>query len=133
MKKKLLGIVVVFALGFVAGVAWYRDSGESLIEGEDPAITEPLTEGVFERVVFSDVGVQQDERGHFAGSITLSNKTDRSMPVLVSVHVYDGPDNIADLTESTTLKPRTTSTVHLTSYTDYAEFTDTTVKLLPLG
>jgi hypothetical protein len=138
--KKLLGFVLVFALGFVAGIVWYRDSGGASPtdggKGGSATATKPTgpaNSDVLARVKFSNVTVAQDDLGKFVGSIKLSNNTSRSMPVLVTVHIYDGPDNVADLSEMTTMKPQTTSTVSLTGVDDYQEFTDTTVDLLPLG
>lgn len=131
--KKLLAILVVFALGFVAGIVWYRDSGQSLFEDKDPKRTPSAPTSTDPRVDYSDAIVTTDERGNFSGSIRLTNNTDRSMPVLVTLHIYNGPDNIADLVENTTMKPDTTSTVDLTSFTPFEDFSDITVDLMPLG
>lgn len=131
--KKLVGIVVVFALGFVAGILWYRESPGGSPSPVGPTPSDPILGADRPALEYADVTVRSGPNGRFGGSITLTNNTNRSVTVLATVHVYDGPDNIADLSESTTMKPMTTSTVDLSSFDDYATFTDTTVDLLPWG
>jgi hypothetical protein len=47
----------------------------------------------------------------------------------VTVHVYDGEQDLGEVTGDISLKPNSTATVELDGYDEYRPFTDTVLEL----
>jgi hypothetical protein len=78
------------------------------------------------------VQIGSDGIGNFDGKITLVNHEHLHVHVMVTINVYDGDQQVGDLTGSVTLKPDSASTVDLLSIDTVASYDNTTVELLPL-
>lgn len=70
--------------------------------------------------------------GRFDGTIELTNHTTVHANVYVQVHVYDGEQEIGELSGDVSLKPRSTAVVDLQSFDDFRSFDDTVVEVLPI-
>jgi hypothetical protein len=70
-----------------------------------------------------------DEAGTFGGRVTIRNPLEHEAEVLIDVDVFDGEQNVGELSGSVAVKPDSESVVELTGVDDYVDLTDTTVKL----
>lgn len=153
--KKLLFVVFVFSAGFVTGVVWVGQSAGGSVDARNPpgqasggqsvgansGIHDNGTRSVGTRdsgtdpagVSYSSVTLHSGDVGWFDGTLRVRNPTAKAMTVLVTVHVYNGEQNVGDLTGDVTLKPNSASQVDLNSVDDYTRFTDVTVDLRPIG
>lgn len=128
--RKLVWTLVMLVIGFGAGV--YVTDQHPLPWYESPREPE-TTQTAQSDVSYSDVQLQRNEIGWFDGTLKAANHTDRETEVLVQVHVFDGEQSIGELTGKVTLKAGATSRVDLVSADRYAEHTDVSVELLPIG
>lgn len=120
----------MLVIGFGAGVyvtdqhplPWYESPGE-------PGTTQTSQDDVS----YSDVQLERNQIGWFDGTLEAENQTHRETEVLFQVHVFDGEQNVGELTGKVTLKAGATSRVDLVSTDKYAEHTDVSVDLLPIG
>jgi hypothetical protein len=129
--KRAVRAVLVLTLLVSAYVAWsgFTDrelvwpisaviGGEKDVTGTDPD--------------FHDLDVGRDDNSLFDGTVTVENPTGDFQEVFVTVDVFDGDQNVGDLTGSVTLKPRSASSVDLLSLDSYVTWTDAHVDLLRL-
>jgi hypothetical protein len=88
--------------------------------GDDGVVTDkPRSSGTY-----SDLRIQQDRIGWFEGSITVRNGEKYDRRIHVDVALYDGDQNVGELTGSAMLKPDSESSIELVStdeFTDYDE------------
>lgn len=116
----VLGITVAVALG--AGyVLWSRHGGGSPEGGS----------GESRGIGYSELTILSDD-GSFDGAIELANRTTVHANVFVTVHVYDGDQEIGELSGDVSLKPGSSAQADLDSVDQYDEFTDTVVEIMPL-
>lgn len=125
--KKLLGmlveIAVIFLIGFICGAIW-------IAKYEPDWLPDWLdTKGVS----YADLNVRDDGHGNFDGTIKVENHEDLHVDVLVTVNLYDGDQEVGDLTGSVTLKPDSASTVDLISNDNFVSYDNSTVELLPIA
>lgn len=105
----------------VGFVLWSRHGGDSPGEGS----------GESKGIKHSELKVLS-AKGSFDGTIELTNRTSIHANVYVTVHVYDGDQEIGKLSGDVSLKPDSSAQVDLDSFDQYDEFTDTVVELMPL-
>lgn len=79
----------------------------------------------------SELSITSDN-GAFDGTLELTNPATVHANVYVTVHVYDGEQEIGALSGDVSLKPESSARVELDSSDRYDEFTDTVVEILPL-
>jgi hypothetical protein len=65
--------------------------------------------------------------GQYAGTVELTNHTDVHADMIVTVRVYDGEQELGELTGDISLKPHSTAVVDLESSDGFRPFTDTVV------
>lgn len=82
-------------------------------------------------IAHSDLRVG-DKQGFFDGTIKIENYEDLHVDVYVTVNLYDGDQEVGDLSGSVTLKPNSGSTVDLDSSDRFVSYDNTTVELLPI-
>jgi hypothetical protein len=70
-----------------------------------------------------------DDAGTLGGRVTIRNPLEHEAEVLIEVDVFDGEQHVGELSGSVAVKPDSESVVELTSFDDYADFTDTSVDL----
>lgn len=73
-----------------------------------------------------------DANGRFAGQVTIDNPTDRYVEMWVDVDLFDGDQNVGDLSGSITLKPDSEAVVELSGADDFVDHDDEHVSLLGL-
>jgi hypothetical protein len=124
--KKLLGVLVeiavIFLIGFICGAFWIANHAPSWL----PDWLSP------DGLSYSELAIRTDDSGHFDGTIRLANHEKLDVDVLVTVNVYDGDQEVGDLTGTVTLKPESSSTVDLISFDEFASYDNTTIELLPI-
>ena len=124
--KKLLGVLieiaVIFVIGFVCGAIFIAKHAPSWL----PEWISP------DGISYSNLAVDSDDRGNFDGTIKLVNHEGLNVKVMVTINVYEGDNQVGDLTGSVTLKPKSASTVDLLSVDEFASYDNTTVELFPL-
>jgi hypothetical protein len=115
---RLATIAVIGVLAANAWIAWdvFVDNDGS---GSAPA-SEPS---------YSDLEVY-DDAGHFGGEITVRNPLDDYVALMVTVDLYDGDQNVGDMSGTITMKPDSEAVVTLRGFDDYVDYTDTRVGLL---
>ena len=77
---------------------------------------------------YSDLEIYEDS-GSFAGQVAITNPFDRDIEVFVSVDLYDGDQNVGDVSGNVTLKPDSTSIVELQGFDDFKSYTESRVHL----
>ncbi len=77
---------------------------------------------------YSDLEIFESS-GSFAGWVAISNPFDRDIEVFVTVDLYDGEQNIGDVSGNVTLRPDSTSVVELQSFDDFGTYTESRVHL----
>jgi hypothetical protein len=124
--RKLLGVVVeiavIFLIGFICGAIWISKYAPSWL----PDWLSPSG------ISYADLVIHSNDTGHFDGTIRLSNHEDLNVHVLVTVNVYEGDQDLGDLTGTVTLKPRSSSSVNLDSLDNFVAYDNTTIELLPI-
>ena len=68
--------------------------------------------------------------GYFGGQITIDNPTDRYVEMMVDVDLFDGDQNVGDLSGSITLKPESEAVVELDGADVFVDHDDQHVSLL---
>ena len=124
--KKLLGVLieiaVIFLIGFICGAIFIAKYAPSWL----PDWLSP------DGITYSNVQIGSSDVGYFDGNVKLVNHEHIHVRVMVTINVYDGDQQVGDLTGSVTLKPDSASTVDLVSVDRVAAYDNTTVELLPL-
>jgi hypothetical protein len=119
-----LATVAVFLV--LAAVAWQAYDMFFNEETSDSSSRSTESSG---SEAYSDLEIFEDPNGHFAGRVTIHNKTTQDHWVMVSVNIYNGEQNVGELLGDVTLKPGTESVLELSGYDDFTEFTDSRVNL----
>jgi len=70
--------------------------------------------------------------GRYGGTVELTNHTDVHADMSVTVHVYDGEQDVGAIDGYISLKPHSTGILDLEGYDQYRPFTDTVVELFGL-
>jgi hypothetical protein len=122
VEAGVLGILVV------AGVIGFR-AREDASPSDEPA-RHGATQGDRE-VGYSGLEVVRSD-DVFDGTVELTNHTDVHADVMVEVHVYDGDQEIGSLLGDVSLKPNSSAVADLTSFDQFAAFTDTVVELIAI-
>ncbi len=110
----------VAVLGVLAANAWFAwnvfvDDGPGSAPASEPS--------------YSDLEVY-DNAGSFGGEITVRNPLDDYVELMVTVDLYDGDQNVGDMSGTITMKPDSEAVVTLTGFDDYVDYTDARVGLL---
>jgi hypothetical protein len=114
----VLVIAVLVVDGWFAYDVFVRDDAGTSA-GSATAATEPK---------YSDLEIFE-AAGSFSGDVTITNPFDRDIWVLVTVDLYDGDQQIGEVTGDVTLKPDSKSRVDLSGFDDFAKYTDLRVHL----
>jgi hypothetical protein len=124
--KKLLGVLVeiavIFLVGFICGAVFIAKYSPSWL----PDWLSP------DGIAYSNLKIGSSDLGTFDGRIKLVNHENLHIDVLVTINVYDGDQEVGDLSGSVTLKPDSASNVELSSFDEFATYDNTTIELLPL-
>lgn len=124
--KKLLGVLVeiavIFLVGFICGAVFIAKYSPNWL----PDWLSP------DGIAYSNLKIGSSDLGTFDGRIKLVNHENLHVDVLVTINVYDGDQEVADLSGSVTLKPGSASNVELSSIDEFATYDNTTIELLPL-
>lgn len=126
--KRTLVVLFFCTLAISAFVAWSGLTGREL---PWPIPNGPGSPGEVTGTDshFDDLRVSEDDLGNFAGTITVENSTDGYQDVFVSVALFEGEQNVAQLLGNATLKPGSESSVDLSSFDDYGAWSDAHVDL----
>ena len=81
---------------------------------------------------FDELNVTQGQDNDFEGTIKVENPTSDFQDVFVTVDLFDGDQNVGELLGSVTLKPRSSSSVSLSSSDAHTRWDDAHVDLLRL-
>lgn len=122
MIRRTIVLGVTLAVAVCAGlVLWSRDHGDSHGGGS----------GESQGIKYSRLQIL-NANGSFDGTLELANLTTIHANVYVTVHVYNGDQEVGQLRGDVSLKPDSSAEVNLDSFNPYDEFTDAVVELLPL-
>lgn len=81
-----------------------------------------------ESPTYSDLEIFESS-AHFAGQVAITNPFDRDIEVFVTVDLYDGEQNVGEVSGNVTLRPDSTSVVELQGFDDYGSYTESRVHL----
>lgn len=125
--KRIVALLVILTLGASAYVAWAGFTDRELIWPLSAVITGQKVVG--NDSDYRDLEVPEREGSVFDGEITVENPTAVYQDVWVTVDLFDGEQNVGELSGSVTLKPRSSSIVELSSLDRYVDWTDAYVDL----
>ncbi|WP_460713704.1 hypothetical protein [Nocardioides dilutus] len=112
-------VLIVLAVDvWLAYDAFRREAPESGTSASSPA----------DGPTYSDLEIF-DSGGRFAGQVAITNPFDRDIEVFVTVDLYDGEQNVGEVSGNVTLRPDSTSTVELRGFDDLVSYTETRVHL----
>jgi hypothetical protein len=70
-----------------------------------------------------------DDAGSFAGRVATANPFDTDIELFVTVDLYDGQQQVGEVSGNVTLRPESTSVVELVGYDDVVDYTESRVHL----
>lgn len=77
---------------------------------------------------YSDLEIYESD-GSFAGQVSITNPFDTDIEVFVTVDLYDGEQNVGEVSGNVTLRPDSTSVVDLQGFDDFVSYTESRVHL----
>jgi len=110
-------VVVAGSIGVLAHQFELPPFEDSAV-AQGPQTNDPLT---YKSLLVANVD------GRYGGTVELTNHTDIHADLWITVRVYDGEQQLGQLTGDISLKPHSTATVDLTGYDEFRPFTDTVV------
>lgn len=116
--RRLANVLALFVVVTVAYVGW-------LAFKSDVDVKDATGSGAPDH--YSDLSVAKDDQGHFDGTIVIENTEDIDVFALVSVNLYDGDQNVGELSGNVVLKPDSESSLDLFSLDEYVEFDEARV------
>jgi hypothetical protein len=126
--RRTLKVLLCLTLLLSAYVAWAGLTDRELAWPVSAVLGDKQVTGT--DADFRDLRLREDPGSAFDGSLTVENPTSQYQDVFVTVDVFDGDQNVGELSGSVTLKPHSASTVDLTSLDRYVRWTDAHVDLL---
>lgn len=129
--------IVGFVLHVGRGRVWVGLASAIVVAGsigllahrfELPPFEESAGAQTSEEITYKSVAVA-NVGGRYGGTVELTNHTDVHADMSVRVLVYDGEQELGELTGRISLKPHSTATVDLMGNDEFRPFTDTVVSL----
>lgn len=127
---RVVKVLLILTLGTSTYVVWAAATDRELVWPISAVLRDQEVSG--SDPDFHDLQVSGESGSPFVGTVTVANPAGDFQDVIVTVDVFDGDQNVGELTGSVTLKPRSESSVELVSMDEYESWSDAHVDLLRL-